>query len=391
MRHHAALTGDRELVMNWIGFGWGLGAAAAAGAILYAIAARKARSIELSASQHPIHDLRVLWRQVSVASTVIAGWSAWIVVYDVHWSHIAVGSGCTAIAGAAVCLVLPASVSRRPIAAAIARARGIDVKATRSLRRLAVQAIRVATLLWPVALALAVTGNLAIRAAILAIACFLLNTIVTGLLAPVTARITGPDAMPADVQERLSVLAAQVGVEIRGRLIRARTRRLATAVQTGWLPGLRYVLVTDYLLDEMSSAGTEAIMAHELAHARHRDGAIRTYLTTVSDFPLALAFVALLAGRTTFALVTFAIAIVPLFGLLYLVRDLAIRQEFAADKMAAATVGPTILAEALRRIVELNSIRQDTSAEYDHKVGHPAIGRRIARLESMAAAAEPAP
>lgn len=377
--------------MDWNGVSSGVAVAVAAAATLGVVAAVRVRSIGQSASEHPVHDLRVAWRQVSVVSVGLGGGAAWVVVSSVRWHHIIVASAAATIAAAVFCLVLPASVSRRPLAVAIARARGVDIKATRSFRSAAVGAIRLAMLLWPVALVLAVNTSLAVRAAIVASAYLVVNPVVTGLLTPVTARIIGPGDMPAEVRDRLSALAAQAGLTVRGRLIRARARKRAAALQSGWIPGLRYVLVTDYLIDHMPLAEIDAILAHELAHARSHDGVIRTFLLTAPDVLMTLALVALVSRRETLAWIFLIAGVVAMFGLLRLARDLAIRQEFAADEKAAATVGPMPMAAALRRLIDLNQIRPDTSPAYERQVGHPAISRRLARLEKMAtAAAQPA-
>jgi Zn-dependent protease with chaperone function len=211
-----------------------------------------------------------------------------------------------------------------------------------------------------------------------------LNPVITGLLAPVTARIIGPDDLPPEVQGRLSALAAQSGVGVRGRLIRGRARKRAVAMHTGWLPGLHYVLATDYLLEQMPLDETEAILAHELAHARNYDGAVRSFLMSAPEFPVALALTAFLSKREAVGWIMLAVGLAAMFGCLRLARELAIRQEFAADGMAAATVGPIPLAAALRRLIDLNAIRPDTGPEHERQVGHPAMSRRLERLDRMA-------
>jgi Zn-dependent protease with chaperone function len=379
--------------VNWIGIGSGLAAAAIAGAILYVIAIARARSIGRSASAHLVHDLRVAWRQIRLASAGCGGGSAWIVVYYARWSHIGIAPASGIIAAAAICAVLPMSVSGRPLAAAIARARGIDVRATRSWRATAVRVILFGTSLWPVVLAFTVTGSLTVRAAILAVSYVALNPVITGLLAPVSARIIGPDDMPPEVRGRLSALAAQSGISVRGRLIRGRARKSAAAMHTGWLPGLHYVLATDYLLEQMPLDESEAILAHELAHARNHDAAVRSFLLSVPEFPMALAVIAFLSKREAVGWIMLVVGLAAMLGSLQLARELWIRQEFAADEMAAATVGPIPLAAALRRVTDLNAIRPDTSPEHERQVLHPAMSRRLERLERMAAgaAAQPAP
>jgi heat shock protein HtpX len=198
--------------------------------------------------------------------------------------------------------------------------------------------------------------------------------------------------MPSEVHKRLSALAAQADVAVRGRIIRGRAGKRAAAMHAGWLPGLHYVLVTDYLLDQMPPAETDAILAHELAHARNHDGAVRILLTSLPNFPMALALIALLSKRELLAWIMLVVGLTAMLGFHRLTRELAIRQEFAADSAAAASVGPIPTAAALRRLIDLNAIRPDTSPKFERQVAHPAMTRRLERLETMAAAAaQPAP
>ena len=45
---------------------------------------------------------------------------------------------------------------------------------------------------------------------------------------------------------------------------------MVNAAVIGFLPGLRYVLVSDLLLESMSPIQVEAVFAHEIGHVRHR-------------------------------------------------------------------------------------------------------------------------
>jgi Zn-dependent protease with chaperone function len=76
----------------------------------------------------------------------------------------------------------------------------------------------------------------------------------------------------------------------------------------------------------------------------------------------------------------FAVFAVMVLGFRRLFGALAIRQELAADDLAARLVGPAALNSALTRLTELNAIKADTSPRWDRTVGHPGMDIRAARL-----------
>lgn len=76
----------------------------------------------------------------------------------------------------------------------------------------------------------------------------------------------------------------------------------------------------------------------------------------------------------------FAVFAVMVLGFRRLFGALAIRQELAADDLAARIVGPAALNTALTRLTELNAIKPDTSRRWDRTVGHPGMDIRTARL-----------
>jgi Zn-dependent protease with chaperone function len=153
--------------------------------------------------------------------------------------------------------------------------RGIGARALwPSPRLMAGTVIMFAALVGPFLAVLVAGFRFPVAVILLLVAYLVVDPVLLGLLVPVLAWCRGARALPADVQQRLSGLTAWAGVAIRGRMVAGRERKLANAWQVGWLPGLRYVLLTDYLLDEFPVSEIDAVLAHELGHARHND--IRT-------------------------------------------------------------------------------------------------------------------
>lgn len=72
------------------------------------------------------------------------------------------------------------------------------------------------------------------------------------------------------LREQLEALTHQVGVPIRDLAIWETGGRLSNAAVTGLLPGLRYVFLTDALVQRLDPLELEAVLLHELGHLRRR-------------------------------------------------------------------------------------------------------------------------
>jgi Zn-dependent protease with chaperone function len=361
--------------------------AVAAALILLAVAAGKARAVERSAGQDRVHDLRVLLSRLTAVSAVCGGLAAGLCIVSPDWPGIGPGAAAATIAVALACLVLPVAAARRPVVAAYARVRGIPVRALRSSpRHLVTVPLVLAVLAWPAAVIVAVGPGGATGIAAALVGYLLVNPVVLGLLVPVRVWARRARALPDEVQQQLTRLSGQIGVRVRGRMVPGRARKVANAWQLGWFPGLRYVLVSDYLLDEFTPSELGAVIAHELGHVRGHDIRTRQLFACLVMVPVGIGA----AGVTSQSLALTGVAIValvPVWVLLRLRGAWAIRRELAADDVAVAAVGPGVVAAMLERLTELNAIKRETSLRWDRQVGHPGMARRIARLH----AASPAP
>ena len=316
-------------LLNWIGIAGGVIVAVSATAVMHMIATARARAIEGSASEQRVHELRVALARIRVVAALCGAIAGYIALLSAVWHGVSPGPAAIAAVAAVACLVLPPSVAGRPLWTALARARGIEVKAMRSYRGMLTRVIGIAVLAAPVLVALASTAAITARVAILAIGYLAITPVLGGLLAPACVRILGPGALPVGLQARLTSLAGQAGAQVRGRVIKSRARKMAGAVQMGWIPGLRYVLITDYLLDELTQAQVDAVLVHELAHARHHDVVVRQLIGSAAVLPMTMTLVALISNADTFALIMAFISVATYVGFLQLRRTGAIRQELA--------------------------------------------------------------
>lgn len=75
---------------------------------------------------------------------------------------------------------------------------------------------------------------------------------------------------PGPTRDRLEALARRAGSPARNYLVWPTGGLVANAAVTGIHPSLRYVMITDALLDRLNDDGIAAVVGHEFGHARHR-------------------------------------------------------------------------------------------------------------------------
>jgi len=92
------------------------------------------------------------------------------------------------------------------------------------------------------------------------------------LFAPVLLRrILNTSPMPdSPLRRRLDAMCVRAGIRYRRILVWNTHNHVGNAAVMGVLPALRYVLLSDVLLERMSDEQIEAVFAHELGHIVHR-------------------------------------------------------------------------------------------------------------------------
>ena len=89
------------------------------------------------------------------------------------------------------------------------------------------------------------------------------------------------------LRRRLEMLAARLNVRCRDVLIWRTGHSVGNAMVIGLVPRIRYILLTDLLIETLSDRQIEAVFAHEVGHIRHRH--IAWYLVMIAAFLVALA------------------------------------------------------------------------------------------------------
>jgi heat shock protein HtpX len=225
-------------------------------------------------------------------------------------------------------------------------------------------------------------------------------------------------AHPADEHERLTQVVRRLSEKTGIPMPRVYRIPSATpnAFATGRNPRHAAVAATDGILDLLTDAELEAVMAHELGHVRNRDILISTVVATVAGAISMLAsfirWMAIFGGYSTrrsderdggnaLGLLIMAL-LAPIIALL-LQLAISRSREYQADESGAKLTGdPLALASALRKIhrgvqaapMEPTPGRNVTAHLFIenplHVEGlinlfstHPPIEKRIARLEGM--------
>jgi STE24 endopeptidase len=92
------------------------------------------------------------------------------------------------------------------------------------------------------------------------------------VLAPeILRRVLHTEPLPnSPLRRRLESLCRRTGVKYRQILLWRTENNLGNAAVMGFVPRLRYILLSDLLLETMSDEEIEAVFAHELGHVVHR-------------------------------------------------------------------------------------------------------------------------
>src|SRR5829696_9781819 len=100
----------------------------------------------------------------------------------------------------------------------------------------------------------------------------LLSTALVFLLAPeLLRRVLQTQSLPdSPLRRRLERLCERVGMRYRDILLWRTQNNMGNAAVMGILPPVRYILLSDLLLERMDDEQIEAVFAHEVGHVVHR-------------------------------------------------------------------------------------------------------------------------
>jgi STE24 endopeptidase len=155
--------------------------------------------------------------------------------------------------------------------------------------------------------------------------------------------------------------------------------KMANAFQAG--PSKFSVFVSNYLLENMTSEEVNAVMAHELAHAKRKHVIkisglfLMTSIVGIDLFVLA----ATLNQSSFWPVILSVVGFVVIFLGPQLVLRLQRKFEFEADEIAVRTIGNgEPLVRALQKLVDLNLMPAETKSGT-----HPSLEKRVQRIEQI--------
>ncbi len=207
--------------------------------------------------------------------------------------------------------------------------------------------------------------------------------VVNALGAPLLARALGGRSLEAARKAHLCALAERFDTRIRDVLVvPGRGRRRANAMQIGILATFRYVLITDYLLDHLDEAEVDAVVAHEIAHARRHHLIVKLGVLVVTIGVMSGVTAAITAAlQGPVAAVSRAVLAVSIpLAVIVTQGVVGIRLEEQADDDAAHVVGGDHVADALERLGDLNDMKRRTGLVWNVVTQHPGLAERIERL-----------
>ena len=185
---------------------------------------------------------------------------------------------------------------------------------------------------------------------------------------------------------RLLEACAAQGLRVRdARLIDSRGGKVANAAISGVLPSLRYVYLTDHLLEVMEPDELRAVLAHEIAHGKGHHLLLKVLAGLAA---LGALSAVLLVGGAGEALVDafgpLALVVgmpVLLVSVLLLAHGVVgIALEKRADDRAVEMVGAEPLARALGKLADANGLKRRTGWLWNVLQQHPGMDQRLRRL-----------
>lgn len=216
------------------------------------------------------------------------------------------------------------------------------------------------------------------------------------LLAPLLMRAMLP-TRPVDdgVRQRLLQLASEQKVKVRDiRCMDTGPEQTANALMIGLFPQVRYVLITDSLLRDLEPDELDAVIAHELGHAKKHHLLIKLGAVLVGWLPVVgiIAAVAALGGHRSPALIaatTVLAMLLVMASLLVTQGVVGVRLERSADDYASATTDSDALRRGLEKLAAANANKRHTGRMWNLLTQHPGMDQRIERLRKAGTRRQP--
>ena len=203
---------------------------------------------------------------------------------------------------------------------------------------------------------------------------------------------------PGPLRDRLEATARRLGFRYSNVLVWDTRHSVANAMVTGFVPWVRYIVLTDRLIDELSPDEIEAVFGHEVGHVKYLHMPTYVLFCLISLLIVAgvtaylqekLREVAMqawvqralsewgeYAGTLELGLNVVAILIVAAY-IFFIFGFLSRRCERQADLYGCRTVSCEAFVSALEKVADVNGIPRDRAGNWFMSWQHPTIGERI--------------
>ena len=171
------------------------------------------------------------------------------------------------------------------------------------------------------------------------------------------------------------------------KVVKGRGEKHGNAFIAGVVPGMRFIYLTDYLVDNLSSDELKAVVAHEIGHGKRHHLWIKLgtpLLVTLILFGVLFLVDAMgfLSDRTEGLVL--AVPLVTFVGLVVAWGKMGNRFEHSADDYAADAVGVDVTIRSLEKLAEMNMAKRNTGRIFNILTQHPSLDLRIERLRKRA-------
>jgi STE24 endopeptidase len=222
------------------------------------------------------------------------------------------------------------------------------------------------------------------------------------ILMPLLLRIfLGLQPLPVGpLRDRLEAAARRLGFRYSNVLIWHTRGLFANAMVTGIVPWIRYIVLTDRLIEELTPDEIEAVFGHEVGHIKHHHLIFYLIFFLTSFIVLSLFWDATIGWLTSYRTIVkvwvgdeiwSATTTFSGFGKLMLLAGYTLlcfgfisrRCERQADLFGSKTVSTDAFISALEKVAYINGIPRDRSGNWLLSWQHPTIAQRIDFLIAM--------
>ena len=204
---------------------------------------------------------------------------------------------------------------------------------------------------------------------------------------------------PGPLRDRLEHTARRLGFGYSNVLVWHTRHLFANAMVTGFVPWVRYIVLTDRLIDELTPDEIEAVFGHEVGHIKHHHLLFYLAFFLASFLLLSMVWDQLLewarqSGMTVLELAEqpegtlqmvssfLKLGLLAVYTLLFF-GFISRRCERQADLFGASTVSTDIFISALEKVADINGIPRHRSGNWLLSWQHPTIAQRVEFLMEM--------